>query len=180
MIPLDRASKIAGMMKPREMEWLRNVALRMPRGARMVEVGCWKGRSTAAIGVDHIALFCVDTFAGIADNKTAVIAKVQDIYSQFLDNMKLAKLSPFILKMRSTEAAGRFPENWIDWIFFNSDHRDLDRELSSWFGKVKRGGLISGHDYKPLLWPGIVNTLRDLPYPFAVAPRTSIWWFYKP
>ena len=49
----------------------------------------------------------------------------------------------------STNAALHFEDNSIDWIFIDALHtkQGLYSDLTSWWNKVRPGGLISGDDY---------------------------------
>lgn len=170
--------KLPGYMDEKELICLRNTALSMPPGALAVEVGSWKGRSTAAIAVPHVNLVCVDTFRGMPNDITAWIARREDIYSIFVSNMRRLNLHPKILVMDSIKAAGLFQNDSIDWIFLDSDHSNFRAEFYSWLPKVKPGGLVSGHDFFGW-WPAIPRTLRASGYKISVMPGTKLWHFRK-
>ena len=57
-----------------------------------------------------------------------------------------AHLTP--LKMTSDEAVKQFEDNSIDLVFVDGDHRYIQfrRDLENWYPKVKKGGMICGHD----------------------------------
>jgi hypothetical protein len=52
-------------------------------------------------------------------------------------------------KVDSLRAADMFPESYFDWIYLDADHSydAVKAELHHWEGKVREGGIISGHDY---------------------------------
>ena len=54
-----------------------------------------------------------------------------------------------ILRMSSLEAATLFPISYFDLVFIDSDHRyePTKKDIKAWLPKVKRGGVLSGHDY---------------------------------
>lgn len=56
-----------------------------------------------------------------------------------------------ILKMRSDLAARGFNDNSQDFVFIDGDHsyEAVLQDLRLWYPKVKKGGLFSGHDYRP-------------------------------
>jgi predicted O-methyltransferase YrrM len=77
---LEAAKAIEGWTKVSELEFLYATARSMPAGARVVEVGSWKGRSTVAIcealrETVGARLWAVDTFAG--DSETVQVAEGQ-------------------------------------------------------------------------------------------------------
>ena len=67
-----------------------------------------------------------------------------------------------ILKMTSAEASGLFPkkffpEGYFDFIYIDADHsyNGIKEDIKIWTPLVKKGGLIGGHDYGRVRWPGI-------------------------
>ena len=54
----------------------------------------------------------------------------------------------------STDAAGDFEDNYFDWIYIDTTHSyDMTREeLANYAPKVKRDGVIAGHDYTMGNW----------------------------
>jgi hypothetical protein len=66
-----------------------------------------------------------------------------------------------ILRMNSQEAAGRFADHSVDWVFIdaNHDYAFVMEDMTLWYPKVKRGGLFSGHDYKRGY--GVVDAVDD-------------------
>lgn len=54
-----------------------------------------------------------------------------------------------LLKMTSVEAAAQFPVNSLDFVYLDAKH-DFDsvaQDFSLWYPRVKKGGIIGGHDY---------------------------------
>lgn len=67
----------------------------------------------------------------------------------------LNKVKPFsnrvkILKMTTIQAAEYIEDGSLDFIFIDSDHSytGVMNDLTCWVSKVRKGGLISGHDWK--------------------------------
>ncbi len=55
-----------------------------------------------------------------------------------------------IYRMPSTQAAALVP-NEIDLVFIDGNHEyaEVKQDIQSWLPKVRRGGLLAGHDYAP-------------------------------
>lgn len=55
-----------------------------------------------------------------------------------------------IMRMFSVEAAKKFGDTDLDFVYLDArhDYRSVDEDLRAWWPKVKRGGILSGHDYK--------------------------------
>jgi Methyltransferase domain len=146
-----------------------------PQGV-YVEVGAWKGKSTAYLAsltkTRPIRLFVVDTWRGSGGRDAAsdcytdpLLAEYGgDVFDCFLANMQscgvLESLVP--LRMRSAQAVGLFPDESVDFCFLDAAH-DYDSvlaDLNAWYPKVKRGGTIAGHDFTAA-WPGVVRATKE-------------------
>lgn len=156
------------------MYWLRNTAVNMPFGSLVVELGSWKGRSTAAIACPHLDLYCVDNWKGIYKDSSGMVANNEDVYAIFVENMQKHGLRPTILKMDSLAAADLFPDGSIHWLFDDADHSGIRANLRKWLPKLAPGGIASGHDYGHFLFP-VKKALIESGLPFRVIPNTMIW-----
>ena len=49
----------------------------------------------------------------------------------------------------SMEAARRFADESLDFVYIdaNHDYRHVREDITEWSKKVRKGGIISGHDY---------------------------------
>jgi len=66
-----------------------------------------------------------------------------------------------IIKMPSQQALSIIPDNSLDFVYIDAMH-DFDNvvmDLIGWNKKVKRGGLISGHDYYNFYNGGVVTAV---------------------
>lgn len=178
---LSDAAKIAGWMTTRELWWLRAAAMSMRIGAKVFELGSWKGRSTVALAVDHIGLTCVDTFMGAPGDLTRGLAVIEDVYSIFTRNMKRLGLKPRVLRMDALQAAVLVPDGSVDMVFNDCDHNvNFEEHFWAWLPKIRRGGLYCGHDYGEIRFPAICRVLRASGLYFSVVPGTKIWALITP
>lgn len=171
-----RAVEIEGFTKVGELEFLSGTAAAMPAGARVVEIGSWKGRSTVAIaegllGVPNAHLWCVDTFAGDPVWPDFDAVKQSSVLDEFRKN---TASYPFVEAViaPSSAAAASFADGSLDWVFIDAlhDFRNVARDIRTWAPKVKPGGLLSGHDYGRA---GVTAAVRLLFDEFSV--ESSIW-----
>ena len=53
------------------------------------------------------------------------------------------------IKSISWEAASKFDNESVDFVFIDAghDYESVTKDISCWFPKIKKGGIISGHDY---------------------------------
>jgi predicted O-methyltransferase YrrM len=54
------------------------------------------------------------------------------------------------IRMASVNAAKLFPDNSIDIVFIDACHEYecVKEDINAWLPKIKKGGIISGHDYQ--------------------------------
>jgi hypothetical protein len=54
-----------------------------------------------------------------------------------------------MLREESVEAADLFPDGSLDFVYLDGDHTEIGikRDLNAWYPKVKKGGILSGHDF---------------------------------
>ena len=69
--------------------------------------------------------------------------EVQEIYG-VLPNVTLCKGF-------STEWSQKFNDEFFDWVYLDADHsyQSVLNDIKHWYPKVKKGGIISGHDFLP-------------------------------
>jgi predicted O-methyltransferase YrrM len=120
----------------------------------IVEVGSWKGGSTAVLA--HVArdhggrVFAVDHWRGNPGVLHHAQAGELDVLSLFRRNLRALGLGDVVypLVMPSAVAAELFPPATADLIFLDGDHRyhAVRDDLKHWHGKLRPGGLLCGHD----------------------------------
>ena len=65
-----------------------------------------------------------------------------------------------IHRMKTTEAAPLIADGSLDFIFIDADHsyEGCSADIEAWRGKVRRGGIIAGHDFN---WPTVAKSVAD-------------------
>lgn len=55
----------------------------------------------------------------------------------------------FMIQSKSVEAASKFDDLSLDWVYIDATHRykNVLEDMDAWYPKLKAGGLFSGHDY---------------------------------
>jgi predicted O-methyltransferase YrrM len=130
-----------------------------PSGSKFVEVGSWKGKSSAYMAVEianskkDIEFYCVDHWLGSIEhydkNADAYEPNIHNLYEIFIQNMKPVEQYYKPLRMTSLEASTYFEDKSLDFVFIDASHEydDVCNDIRAWKPKVKCEGVIAGHDY---------------------------------
>jgi hypothetical protein len=143
---------------------------KFPSGSKFVEVGSWKGKSSAYMAVEivnsnkKIDFYCVDTWEGSIEH--AGMQELARLYDIFIDNMRPVEPYYFPLKMKSLEAVTKFEDNSLDFVFIDASHEydDVKEDINAWLPKLKPGGILAGHDYytNSEFFPGVYAAANEL------------------
>lgn len=121
------------------------------------EIGSWTG-SSARVICAHIKTYgghinLVDDFSG-SGSKLSEYVGVKDVRSTLEENLKEFNGLFTIVEKRSDNAFKDVPDNSIDFLFIDGDHRytQCRRDLDNWWPKIKTGGMICGHDCEYKEW----------------------------
>ena len=156
-------------------------------GAKIVEVGCWKGKSVAYLGVEvinsgkKISIDAVDTWLGSQNEDPHlqdVYVRTNTLYSLFLTNISPIKSVVNPIRMPSIDASKLYADESIDVVFIDAEHtyHAVKADISAWLPKVKRGGYLAGHDY---LWGEGQPVKRAVDELINPVEFTEGCWVYK-
>jgi predicted O-methyltransferase YrrM len=165
-VNIQRAEKITGWMGEAELIWLAEQA---QQHTRIVEVGCWLGRSTRAIADNcQGTVWAVDVWVNNGEYLGS-----GDLYTDFLANIEGTTIIP--IRDRSTDVAAIFANQnqTFDMIFIDAahDYESVKADLLAWWPLLTPTGLLCGHDYDA---PGVKRALDGL-VPKVVTVAGSIW-----
>lgn len=169
----SKSEKIFGWMLPSELDWLAEQAQFYHT---IVEIGCWRGRSTSALAqYTPGVVYAIDDFIGPRD--TAVETKSPGENRNIFER----NLSEFKNKVVTVIADhSNIPDNIPspDMVFLDGSHEyeDIKRDIDYWFERLQPNGLICGHDFN---WPGVYKAVMDKFFFRMGAPGTAIWYYIK-
>lgn len=137
-------------------------------GSKFVEVGSWKGKSSAFMCVEiansmkEIDFYCVDTWGGSLEHQYMNKDDLPGLYTLFINNMAPVKDYYTPLRMTSLDASLKFEDKSLDFVFIDASHEyaHVLLDIDAWLPKVKSGGILAGHDYTPS-WPGVVKAVNE-------------------
>lgn len=169
---VDAAFSIPGWMYPFEVVWLAHEAT---KHERIVELGCFLGRSTRALADNTKGwVLAVDDFRGPRDCR---IDGRENILAQFQQNMLGCESRVRICAENFASVEPLEHNAPFDMIFVDGDHRyeAVKRDIEKWLPYLAAGGLISGHDYHHE-YPEVMKVVNEkFNGKFGVVPGTSIW-----
>lgn len=139
----------------------------------MVEVGVFHGDGTIIFAKNFLTVCAVDPWlSGLGDITDRV--DMQEVYECFFEKAyKRNNIS--IYRMKSKEASTHFQDGERDLVYIDAGHEyeQVADDLKNWLSKVKKGGWITGHDYRSK-FPGVIKAVNELVgKPDKVFPDTS-------
>jgi len=125
------------------------------KGAITAEVGVWQGRSICSVAdiilKNDLEVYAVDTFKGsfsAIDSVHNFDGRLQVMFKKNKNEFGL-KNHVITIKEDSIKAAKKI-NKMFDLVFIDADHapKSIMEDIFSWLPFVKKGGVLSGHDYQ--------------------------------
>jgi len=134
---------------------------------RCVEIGCLWGGLTwygAQIAKDNFGSWVsCDSWSGDSPDLPSNWDWT-DIKKGFDQNMRDSNLDDFVevRHMKSEEAAALEEDNSLSLVFIDADHtyEGCKKDIELWWPKLKKGGVMLGHDYGPH-FEGVVRAVDE-------------------
>jgi hypothetical protein len=96
----------------------------------------------------NLHLLCVDPWLAYDGYREHVSQpKLDAFFEETVD--RLAPYSKTIMRMTSEQAASAVPNRSLDYVYLDGNHGLLYviQDLYLWLPKIRKGGMIAGHDY---------------------------------
>lgn len=125
------------------------------------EIGVYKGEYTKLFCEAGLKMFAIDpwhSYAGAGRGQ-----KSQD-RQNFLHGHAKRILASYddctIIRKASMDAVHEFKDGSLDFVYIDGDHnfKHIAQDIYEWTWKVRKGGIVSGHDYF-CTNPGANNTI---------------------
>lgn len=107
------------------------------------EVGCLRGEFSRHLSKYYKGvILCIDSFTGEPNMPDDPL--VEDKCRKNIEGTKCELIKGF-----SVDVARATSDGLLDWVYIDADHtyKSVKEDLNAWFPKVRKGGVISGHDY---------------------------------
>ena len=104
----------------------------------------WQGRKLYSI--DPWIEFPKDVYI---DTANVNLVAQEKFYKQTCNRLKKFTLRSQIFRTTSAKAARQFDTGQLDFVYIDAQHHyeAVKQDLMLWYPKVKKGGILSGHDY---------------------------------
>jgi len=153
-----KVSGIEGWTTNKELIWLFEQASNFNS---VVEIGCFKGRSSHALlsgckGLVH----CIDPWDWVYWKPEDTQVEADKRYSEFLKNTS-DFLNRVVHRGESVKESNKFNDKSIDMVFIDGDHTysSVIDDIEAWLPKTKY--LLCGHDYNEPGWPGVTQAVKE-------------------
>lgn len=128
-----------------------------------VEVGVADGRFSLTLcqKIPGLMLACVDPWSPYSGNRRGGGEEQHD--RNYL--MAMERLFPYtakFYKMKSMEAVKFFKDESLDFVYIDGNH-DFEyvlEDIDEWSKKVRKGGIVSGHDYYEFNNSGVIQAVK--------------------
>jgi hypothetical protein len=150
--------------------------------AHFVEIGAWKGKSTAYMSTEivnsgkQIKFDVVDTWQGSLEHQNDPEVTQGTLFDIFLTNLKPVEGVFTAVRLPSVEASKQYADASLDFVLIDASHEYLDvkADIQAWLPKVKPGGMLAGDDIN---WPGVNRAVAEL-LP-GHESHSGVYWTYQ-
>lgn len=122
-----------------------------------VEIGVEKGKNAQTMFeiIPNLKLYGVDSYREHPQASYAYHAKIRNWDEKYLENCKEQCLGRMkgrnftLLQGFSEDMVKKIEDNSLDFVYLDGDHSYdfVMQDLIAWGRKLKKGGIMSGHDY---------------------------------
>lgn len=157
------------------------------------EIGVAEGRFSEILyqSIPGLQLFCIDPWTPYEGSWRGKDYQ-KGAYQQAVE--RLSKYNAKLIKKNSLEASFDIQDNSLDFVFIDGCHRFnyVMLDIILWNQKVRKGGIVSGHDYCHFKDSGVVEAVNAYTQTNKIElniisrnnesfkdDRQPCWWFMK-
>ena len=141
-----------------------------------VEIGVWRGENALSIlqNTDIYLLYLVDPYERYEEYNINEISGHPNMDEN--EAHARALLEPYKdkiiwVKRKAQDALEWMPDD-LDFVYIDGNHKPeyLKREMSGYYNKIRKGGVLAGHDFQK-------NELREEIVKFSSKKNRDLWSF---
>ena len=141
----------------------------LPKNIKIAELGVFKGEFSEIIleKIQPSELYLVDIFppemcSGDKDGNNIVYDNLEKYY-EILTKKYEENEEVKVIKSTTSNFLESLDDQYLDAVYIDADHsyQGVKNDLQLSFKKVKDGGIIMGHDYTNVMFPGVVRAVDE-------------------
>jgi len=154
-----------------------------------VEIGVANGQTSRFLlkNVDNLEVTCIDPYLqykGFHGSHHGSYGKLLKKY-ETADKTLFGDERVTFMRLTSEEAAKGFRAKSIDIAFIDANHYYdwVSRDIELWWPIVRKGGILSGHDYIDVKRWGVVKAVDEFAKKHKLKVNLDsdkVWWIRKP
>ena len=151
------------------------------------EVGVFKGKNSINMlrNLNIQQLYLIDSYEQIKydeGNKAGNVVDWNPYYEIAQNNLCKYRENIHFIRKSSNNAIHEIPYN-LDFVYIdaNHDYEAVLNDISLYYPKIKKGGVLGGHDYCPI-YPGVARAINEyFNYPKMICNNNNHteWWIIK-
>lgn len=103
---------------------------------------------------------------------------------QFIGVMNQFKQRMSVIWKQSHKAVSDVPDGLLDFVFIDANHSypHVRQDIKLWYPKVRKGGLVSGHDYntdRPKRFSGVIKAVKQYFGDDFKVGADYVWYYWK-
>jgi predicted O-methyltransferase YrrM len=152
------------------------------------EIGAYHGKTTRYLlqNCPKLRLYAVDKWEKITpdpDGRKIGCENWDPVVGKRRFDRAVRDFSKRLIVLRgdSVEMASQVPDESLDFVFIDADHRyeAVKADIIAWVPKLKEEGVICGHDINHPKTPGVYQAVKELIPDFKEAGVDHVWFARK-
>lgn len=143
-----------------------------------VEIGVERGLYSKALSgrIPDLKLYCIDPWRAYSGYREHVNQERLDGFYKETQE-RLLEYNCEIIRKTSEEAVKDFADESLDFVYIDGNHEFLyvAQDISWWSKKVRKGGIVAGHDFRRNS-EKYINDVKDVIPAFMYAKKIKPWY----
>ncbi len=135
------------------------------------EIGVADGKFSLALckALPNLVLYCIDPWVSYRGNRRGG-SDTKHAQQYNLARERLAPYHAVLMRATSVDAVSHFTDESLDFVFIdaNHDYAYVRDDIPLWSAKVKRGGIVSGHDFYEFREAGVIQAVEDYAFVHSI------------